>query len=48
MPDASVVEGIAEDGCKKLKADEIIQFQRFGFVRIDTVNNNLIAYFAHK
>jgi len=48
MPDASIVEGVAEDGCKKLKAEEVIQFQRFAFVRIDSVNNKLIAYFAHK
>ncbi|WGM89578.1 MAG: glutamate--tRNA ligase [Candidatus Bathyarchaeum tardum] len=48
MPDASVVEGVAEDACKKLKLDEVVQFQRFGFVRVDAVTNNLTAYFAHK
>ncbi len=48
MPDASVVEGVAEDDCRKLNADEIVQFQRFGFVRIDAINTKLIAYFAHK
>jgi glutamyl-tRNA synthetase len=49
MPDASVVEGVAEDACRKLKPDEVIQFQRFGFVRVDGVNDQkLTAYFAHK
>lgn len=48
MPDASKAEGIAEDECKKLRVDEIIQFERFGFVRIDDVNKKLIAYFTHR
>jgi glutamyl-tRNA synthetase len=48
MPDASVAEGIAEEACRMLEQDEIIQFQRFGFVRIDNVNEKLTAYFAHR
>ncbi len=49
MPDASVAEGVAEESCRKLKPDEIVQFQRFGFVRVDNVDNKkLIAYFAHR
>ena len=48
MPDASVTEGYAESACKKLKPDAIIQFERFGFTRIDEVNQKLIAYYAHK
>ena len=48
MPDASVTEGFAEADCKKLKPDAIIQFERFGFVRIDEVGEKLIAYYAHK
>jgi hypothetical protein len=47
MPDAPVKEGVAEDDCRKLKPSEIIQFQRFGFVRIESVNEKLTAYFAH-
>jgi hypothetical protein len=31
-----------------LKPDEIIQFQRFGFVRVDTNDGKLTAYFAHR
>ena len=48
MPDASVNEGIAENACKKLKPDAVIQFERFGFVRVDKNDGKLKAYFAHK
>ena len=48
MPDASAAKGVAEDACKALKPNDIIQFQRFGFVRIDEVNEKLTAYFAHR
>jgi len=48
MPDATVTEGIAESICKQLKPNNIIQFERFGFVRIDEVNMKLTAYYAHK
>lgn len=46
--DASSVKGVAEDACKTLKQNEIIQFQRFGFVRVDEINQKLKAYFAHR
>jgi glutamyl-tRNA synthetase len=48
MPDAAVNEGIAERACKKLKSDTVIQFERFGFVRVDKNDAKLTAYFAHK
>ncbi len=48
MPDASVTEGFAEADCKKLKPDAIIQFERFGFVRVDEVGDKIVAYYAHK
>ena len=48
MSDASAVEGVAESACKKLKPDAVIQFERFGFVRVDAVDKKLIAYYAHK
>ena len=48
MPDASSVKGIAEDECKKLHKDDIVQFERFGFVRIDSVDKEITAYFAHR
>jgi glutamyl-tRNA synthetase len=48
MPDATVNEGIAESACKKLKPDTVIQFERFGFVRVDKNDAKLTAYYAHK
>ena len=46
--DASKAKGVAEDACKQLKPDEVVQFQRFGFVRVDAVNEKLTVYFTHK
>jgi glutamyl-tRNA synthetase len=48
MPDATLAEGIAEGVCKRLKKDDVIQFERFGFVRIDRVDDELTAYYAQK
>lgn len=48
MPDATICDGIAENACKTLKPGEIVQFERFGFARIDKVNLKLIAYYTHK
>lgn len=48
MPDSTVIEGIAENSCKRLKPGDMVQFERFGFVRIDKVNIKLTAYYAHK
>lgn len=48
MPDASVVDGYAESACKNLKPQTTIQFERFGFAKVDTVEPNLVAYYAHK
>jgi len=48
MPDASMVRGVAEDACKGLQQGEVIQFERFGFVRVDSLDEKLTAYFAHR
>ncbi|MCL1971357.1 MAG: glutamate--tRNA ligase [Candidatus Bathyarchaeota archaeon] len=45
---AQTVIGFAENESKKLKPDTIIQFERFGFTRVDKVNQNLVTYYAHK
>jgi glutamyl-tRNA synthetase len=46
--DASVTQGYAEVACKKLKPDDIIQFERYGFVRVDAVAEKLVVYYAQK
>jgi glutamyl-tRNA synthetase len=48
MPDATTARGIAEDTCRQLKSNDIIQFERFGFVRIDNIDWKLSTYFAHR
>jgi glutamyl-tRNA synthetase len=48
MPDAIVNEGIAESACEKLKPNTVIQFERFGFVRVTEITPKLTAYYAHK
>jgi glutamyl-tRNA synthetase len=48
MPDATINEGVAESACEKLKPDTVIQFERFGFVRVDKNDAKLTAYYAHK
>ena len=48
MPDASVAMGIAEEACRALAPNEIIQFERFGFVRVDEINKKLTVYFCHR
>ena len=48
LPDASHAKGFAETSCSRLHVDDMIQFQRFGFVRIDSVTENMIrAYYTH-
>ena len=42
------VEGFAEDAVSSLKTGETIQFERFGFVRIENENNKITGYFTHK
>jgi len=46
--DASIIEGFAESACKKLKPNAVIQFERFGFVRVDNVSEKLTVYYTHK
>jgi glutamyl-tRNA synthetase len=48
MPDATTARGIAEDACRQLKPNAIIQFERFGFVRVDAMNSELTAHFGHQ
>jgi len=48
MPDALLAKGIAEDACEKLRPNEIVQFERFGFARIDRPGKKLTAYFTHR
>lgn len=49
MEDTTIIEGLAEPSIKNIKIGEIIQFERFGFLRLnEKTDNQLIFYFAHK
>ena len=49
MDDASITEGLCELDCKDLKVGDIVQFERFGFARLDEIKDEeLIFYYAHK
>ena len=47
MPDGTRQEGSAELQCTKLDVGTVIQFIRFGFVRIDKKDHEIDAFFAH-
>jgi len=42
------IEGFAEEAVKKIKTDEIVQFERFGFIRIENYKDEIIGFFTHK
>lgn len=48
MPEHSLVEGVAEPASNQLRKGSVVQFERFGFVRIDDVTDRIVAYYAHK
>jgi glutamyl-tRNA synthetase len=43
-----VIRGCGERDLKKAAIDDIVQFERYGFVRIDNKNGKIVTYFAHK
>jgi glutamyl-tRNA synthetase len=47
MPDASKAQGIAEEECRSLEEGSMIQFERFGFVRVDSTSP-FMAYYTHR
>jgi len=42
------IEGFAEEAVSNLKTGEIVQFERFGFVRIEKDKKQIVGFFAHK
>jgi len=42
------IHGYAEKAVETLKTGEIIQFERFGFVRIEKQNKEIVGFFSHK
>jgi len=49
MPDNTVVSGIGEKWLNEVKEGQVIQFERFGFVRCDEITpEKTVFWFAHK
>ena len=49
MPDKTIIKGIAETNVKDLKEDDVIQFVRFGFCRLDKKEKSKLEFwFTHK
>jgi len=49
MPSAERIDGLGEPGLTTCSVDEVIQFVRFGFGRLDAVSHDsVVLYFAHQ
>jgi len=49
MPDGTLKKGLAEKGIIHLKENDMIQFERFGFCRLDKKGKTkMVFWFAHK
>ena len=48
MPDASTVNGLAENAFREICPDQDVQFERFGFVRVDQKNGKITVFFTHR
>jgi len=48
MPDNSKIEGFIEPDSNKLKVDDLVQLERFGFARVDEITDEKITfYYTH-
>ena len=49
MPDGGVLEGLSESALRTAKEGDVVQFERFGFVRVDTIDpQGITCRFAHR
>jgi glutamyl-tRNA synthetase len=48
MPDDSLVNGLVEDAFRNVSVGQIVQFERFGFVRVDQKNEKIVVVYAHR
>ncbi len=47
MPEGFILDGVAEETCASLKPGQMVQFERFGFVRLEAVGEVLKAVYGH-
>ena len=49
MNNGEIIKGLGEDSLKKVKVNQVVQFERNFFVRLDKKSKNkLIFWFTHK
>ena len=49
MPDNSRAYGLAETTVKQVKVGEVVQFERFGFARCDTIEKDkMVFWYSHR
>jgi glutamyl-tRNA synthetase len=49
MPDATLKKGFAEPTIRSLRVDDIVQFERFGFCRLDAIEDGIYKFwYTHK
>lgn len=49
MPDASIVQGFAEESLSAVPVDDVVQLERIGFARLDQAEDGKLRfYYAHK
>jgi hypothetical protein len=44
----TLVQGIAEPAFRSCEVDDIVQFERVGFVRVDRIDSPMRTIFAHR
>ncbi|MHA1225906.1 MAG: glutamate--tRNA ligase [Candidatus Hodarchaeales archaeon] len=47
-PDGTIIKGVGEINLKKTKIGQIIQFERFAFCRIESINSKVSVIWTHK
>lgn len=47
-PDGSVEEGLGEPALRGVRVGEILQFERYGFVRVEGTGREIWTVFAHR
>ncbi|MBU4493008.1 MAG: glutamate--tRNA ligase, partial [Nanoarchaeota archaeon] len=49
MPNAKIVKGLAEPFVKNIKTNHVVQFERFGFCKLDRIEKGkLVFWFTHE